>query len=105
MFPANMYVIRPATDLDADALHRLAELDGRTPLEGEVLVAQKDRVIQAALSLDDRRSVANPFHPTADPVTLLRMRADALRAVQRTPSLARRLLTAVATPRSAATPA
>ena len=95
MFPGNMHVIRPATDADADALRRLAQLDSQSPLAGDVLVAERDGEIVAAISREHGRAIADPFRPTSVAVVQLRLRADALRAVQRTPSLARRIRAAV----------
>jgi len=65
--------IRQATTADAFALRRLAALDDRAALRGEVLVAEQAGEIRAALSLDDDRSVANPFAPTADLVDIPRV--------------------------------
>ena len=65
--------IRQATTADAFALRRLAALEDRAALRGEVLVAEQAGEIRAALSLDDDRSVANPFAPTANLVDILRV--------------------------------
>jgi hypothetical protein len=101
MFPANMYVVRRAHDDDAGALQRLAALDGRAPLSGDILVAQKDGVIAAAISLDDGRTLTDEVHRTPEAVALLRLRADAMRAMERTPSLPLRLRAAVRVPKVA----
>ena len=92
MLPANAFTVRPATEADAETLRRLAILDTHRPLAGRILVAEEDGVVIAALSLDEQRSIANPFEPTATAVALLRARAGALRAHGRTPSLGERLL-------------
>ena len=63
--------IRQATTADAFALRRLAALDDRAALHGEVLLAEQAGEIRAALSLDNGRSVANPFAPTAQLVEML----------------------------------
>ena len=63
--------IRQATSSDAFALRRLAALDDRAALRGEVLVAEQAGEIRAALSLEDGRSIANPFAPTARLVDML----------------------------------
>ena len=63
--------IRQATSSDAFALRRLAALDDRAALHGEVLLAEQAGEIRAALSLEDGRTVANPFAPTADLVEML----------------------------------
>ncbi len=65
--------IRQATEDDAFALRRLAALDDRPALYGEVLVAEQAGEIRAALSIDEKRAVANPFAPTAELVEMLRM--------------------------------
>jgi hypothetical protein len=96
-------VIRPASPDDASTLERLARLDSRRPLDGNVLVAERDGRLVAALATSDGRTVADPFSPTADLVALLRLHAadtarglgrrDILRRVgvntRRRPALAR----------------
>jgi hypothetical protein len=69
-------VLRLAADADAPALRRLAALDDAPALQGSVLMAVVDGEPTAALSLDDRRVVANPFRLTEHEVTLLRMQAE-----------------------------
>jgi hypothetical protein len=68
-------VIRAARQDDAPALWRLAALDSAAALRGEVLVADVEGEILAALALADGRAVADPFRLTADLVELLRTRA------------------------------
>jgi hypothetical protein len=92
MFPANAYVIRRATGDDAYALSRLAELDGQRPLGGQVLIGEIDGRAAAAISMSDYRVVADPFERTAQLSALLRMRAKAIHAYVRTPSLRDRML-------------
>jgi hypothetical protein len=65
--------IRQATTADTFALRRLAALDDRAALHGEVLVAEQAGEIRAALSVDNDRTVANPFAPTAKLVDMLRV--------------------------------
>jgi hypothetical protein len=57
--------IRLARDDDAAALARLAALDSARPLTGEVLVAELDGELVAALAARSGRTVADPFRPTA----------------------------------------
>jgi hypothetical protein len=95
MFPANAHVIRRATEDDDAVLTSLAVLDSRRPIARPALIGEIDGRPAAALSLTDNRAVADPFAPTAALVTQLRMRAGALRAVQRTPSLRARLVAGV----------
>jgi hypothetical protein len=71
-------VIRVATRFDDAELHRLAALDSARPLGGTVIVAQSDGRIDAALSLDEGRAIADPFRPTAGLVEILRARAARL---------------------------
>jgi hypothetical protein len=65
--------IRQATSTDAFALRRLAALDDRPALRGEILLAEQAGEIRAALSIDSDRVVANPFAATADLIEMLRM--------------------------------
>jgi hypothetical protein len=65
-------VIRAARGSDGIALDDLARLDSQRPLAGDVLVAEQDGALVAALAGD--RVIADPFRPTADLVTLLRVR-------------------------------
>jgi hypothetical protein len=73
-------IIRHATRDDESGLRRLAALDSKRPPRGEALVAEAEGRIQAAVSLTDGRSVADPFRPTAELVDLLQMRAAQLGA-------------------------
>jgi hypothetical protein len=91
MLPANAFTIRPATEADAETLRRLAILDTRRPLAGRILIAEEDGVVVAALSLDERRAIADPFEPSGTALALLRARAGALRAHGLMPSLGERL--------------
>lgn len=72
-------VIRPARQDDSLALRRLALIDDQRPLTGPALIAEVDGEARAALSLSDRRAIADPFHRTADLVSLLEVRASLLR--------------------------
>jgi hypothetical protein len=81
MYAANSYIIRLATSQDAEALRRLAALDSKAPLEGPVLVGEIAGTPAAAVALSNDRSVADPFIPTGHLRATLRVRAQALRAV------------------------
>jgi len=70
--------IRAARGSDGLALARLAELDSKRPLTGEVFLAERDGVLGAALSLTTGAYAADPFRPTAELVALLRLHAAAL---------------------------
>ena len=76
-------VLRPAADVDARALERLAALDSARPLTGEVMLAHADGDVRAALSLETGRAVADPFYPSADLVELLRAAAGGSRPRRR----------------------
>jgi len=95
MFPSNAYTIRVAGDDDTAALRDLAELDSRPALAGRVLLAEDDGVAVAALSIDEGRTVADPFRHTGVPLSLLRMRANALAAYDRMPSVRERIVAAM----------
>jgi hypothetical protein len=71
----NSISIRLADAADMPALQRVAERDSRLLPPGELLVAVVGGEVRAALSLRTGESVADPFHPTAALVDLLRMRA------------------------------
>jgi hypothetical protein len=66
--------IRRAHELDDRALTRLAALDSARALSGDVLVAEQDGALRAAVALADGRIIADPFHPTGELVDLLRLR-------------------------------
>jgi hypothetical protein len=92
MFAANTYRIYLANDRDADTLRRFARLDSGRPLVGRVLIGQVAGKPAAALSLRDGRVTVDPSLDTDHLVANLRVRADAARAYQTTPSLRERLL-------------
>src|SRR3954453_15283462 len=71
--------IRRATDEDAPAVRRLAQLDGAHRPEGDLLVAEADGELRAALRISDRAYVADPFFPSKELVGLLDVRAKRLR--------------------------
>ena len=99
MFPSNSHVIRPATRDDAMALRQLAAVSGASALAGRILVAEIDGVVAAALSRDEKRTIADPALVSAHLTAMLRLRADGLAAVERQPSLAERIREAVLGPR------
>ena len=87
MFAANTYVIRPASETEGVALREL---------RGPLLICEVEGRPAAAMSVADGRTVTNPFMPTASLVAHLRLRAGALRAFEREPSVAARMRAAVA---------
>ncbi len=71
--------IRPAYPDDLPDLQRLAALDSATVPGGELLIAELDGVLAAAVSIDDQGVIADPFRPTAAVVDLLARRARQFR--------------------------
>jgi len=67
--------IRQSTEADRGEISRLAELDSRRALVGDTLLGFVDGELRAAVVLDSGDAVADPFHPTADLVELLRVSA------------------------------
>jgi hypothetical protein len=68
--------LRRATADDAAAVARLVELEEARPLPGEVLLADVDGRVIAAVSVREDRAVADIFRPTAELVVLLRKWRD-----------------------------
>jgi hypothetical protein len=96
MYPANNHVIRLAGDADEAALERLAQLDSARPLQHPILVAEIRGRVAAALDMDERRAIADPFQPTAILRAQLQARAAAFEAAARTPDVAERIRAALA---------
>jgi hypothetical protein len=101
MYPANSHVIRLAGDADEAALERLAQLDSARPLEHPILVAEIGGSVAAAIDLDARRTIADPFQPTARLRAQLQARAGGFDASVRMPNVADRIRTALARHRHA----
>jgi hypothetical protein len=72
--------IRRTTPDDWTQLERLAELEGRPAPAGGALVAEVDERILAARWIDDDVTLADPFMPTGELVSLLDARARHLGA-------------------------
>jgi hypothetical protein len=72
-------LIRRADLDDATALRRLAQLDGARVPEGELLVAEVDGELRAALRISDSAYVSDPFFPSRELVGLLDVRAKRMR--------------------------
>lgn len=72
--------IRIAREKDRQPLRDLAALDSARPLAGAVLVAIVEDRLWAAYGLDDERTIADPFRPSAQAGALLRLRARQMRA-------------------------
>jgi hypothetical protein len=75
--------IRRATPGDRAALERLAELEGRAAARGAALVAEVDDRILAARWIEEPVTLAHPFLPTGELVSLLETRARHLGARRR----------------------
>ena len=95
MFPANNAVIRLAGDADEAALERLAQLDSARPVQHPALVAEIRGRVAAALDLDEKRTIADPFQHTAMLRSQLHARAAAFEASARTPDVADRIRAAL----------
>ena len=76
-------VLRRAFPDDDNQINLIAALDEEARPDGELLVAEVDGTIVAAMSVDGRRSIADPFEPTAEVLQLLRSRTRQLRNEQR----------------------
>jgi hypothetical protein len=72
VFMTSPITIRKSSDADGRRLRELAELDSAAPIAGPVLIAEVDERPVAAISLDGRREIADPFVPTREVVELLR---------------------------------
>jgi hypothetical protein len=78
--PTGSVAIRRARDTDLADVERLAALESRPVPSGPMLVAERDGRILAALATGTGETVADPFQPTADLVSLLALRAEQLRS-------------------------
>src|SRR6266536_1286136 len=77
--------VRRAWAGDVEALGSLAVLDQARPLRGDVLVAEVDGALWAALSLETGAVVADPFRPTVELRSLLELRAAQIRLAETPP--------------------
>jgi hypothetical protein len=68
--------ITRSTESDSAKVWRLAALDDRRAPRGPALLAYVDGELRAALGLEDGQAVADPFHPTAELVEILRFQAS-----------------------------
>jgi hypothetical protein len=73
----NLTIRHATTAADEFAVRRLAVIDSSSPPTGEVILAEMDDELWAALSLDTGAAVADPFRPSGELVDLLRLRARA----------------------------
>jgi hypothetical protein len=72
--------IRRGGPADESGLRRLAALDEAGPLSGEVLVAEVDGELWAALELAGGRVISDPFRPTVAVRGLLALRRSSFEA-------------------------
>jgi hypothetical protein len=89
--PPHLTIYRSEPD---QAIERLARLDSATPPRGPVLVAATAGVPRAAMPLDGGPAIADPFHHTAELVSLLEIRLAQLTSHSR-PRRSVRLLDAL----------
>jgi hypothetical protein len=90
--PSNSPVtLRYAFPDDAQAVARLATLDGARVPTQPLLLAEVAGELRAALSLSDDTVIADPFYPSRAVVELLRARATQLHGVDRPAPRARLL--------------
>jgi hypothetical protein len=69
---------RHARPDDTEALIKLAQLDSSRVPRGDVIVADADGELWAAVSLEDGHAVANPFRPSGELTWSLMERAREL---------------------------
>jgi hypothetical protein len=67
--------ITTSTEDDSQRVWRLAALDDRRAPRGPALLAYVGGELRAAVGLVDGQAVADPFHPTARLVEMLRLQA------------------------------
>ena len=72
--------IRPLREADVPAVELLAELEERPVPQGPLLLAEVEGTVEAAIGLEGRETIANPFSESAGAVSLLHVRAAQLRA-------------------------
>ena len=75
--------MRLATEADAAALDRLAQLDSSPLPPGPHLLGERDGRIESAISLATGELVADPFRRTAEICELLRCHAGGVRVARR----------------------
>ncbi|CAN5590890.1 hypothetical protein BH20ACT15_BH20ACT15_09600 [soil metagenome] len=66
-------LVRRATLADAQALERLAQRDSASPLNGDVLLAERSGEPVAAIPAGGGVPIADPFQRTAEVVAMLRL--------------------------------
>ena len=79
-------VIRPARPSDEDAVRLVAQRDSRAVPDGELLIADVEGAVRAAISLTTGEIVADPFQRTEELVRVLSLRRAQLRHEDRRPN-------------------
>ena len=74
MTAPNSITIRRSTNRDAAAIERLAQLEGMRTPDGDLLVAEVDGEVWAAVELGGGAVIADPFRPSGAIADLLRVR-------------------------------
>lgn len=72
--------IRPLREADVPAVELLAELESRPVPTGPLLLAEVEGTVEAAAGLETGETISNPFAPSGEAVSLLRVRLEQLRA-------------------------
>lgn len=91
MFSANAFVIRDASVADVPELVRLGWATEDDWPTGRILVGEIRGVVAAALAVDENRAVHAAVPGATYLLANLRARAGAIKAHERTPSLAERV--------------
>jgi hypothetical protein len=81
-YRARLTIRRLDREGDRAAIDRVAGRDSADVPEGELLGAELDGELVAAMPMDGGRVVADPFAPTAEAVVLLRRRGEQIRAAE-----------------------
>ncbi len=79
---ASPITLRSAAASDAAALAHLAALDSRRVPSGDLLLAEREGRVVAAVAVGTLDSIADPFERTLDVVALLRRQAVARRTAR-----------------------
>jgi hypothetical protein len=83
-------VIRSARSADEQELAVLSVLDGGRDLpQGRIMVAEVDGRLRAAVG-SNGAAISDPFWPSAELVSMLRVRSEGVASVFRQPRFARR---------------
>jgi hypothetical protein len=77
--PFSSVTVRLTRPGDAEAVMRLAELDGRRVPPAPLLAAEVGGEVLAVRSLASGKAIADPFRPTAHLIELLELRSSHLR--------------------------